>query len=242
MEALSLAYSNQTLQGRMSVMTSHMHRDTSAALCNLCKAAPRGLPLAVGITLTQNPSKMMLPYVISEMTLPYSTCDADVVASAGGTACRAARVGRRRRRPQVGLAIHLGTPHFWCGTIQLPGVGPVRHTRGSSHVLHICSIIADRNCNILLTRLCSSSSRRVGINCLHKRAAGDGHEHSQHTVQTNVPSRCVSLCRSERARFMQMPERALSRAGDSLAHLLSSEGDYVAHNQKVGPSLGTVCC
>lgn len=32
---------------------------------------------------------------------------------------------------------------------------------------------------------------------------------------------------------MQMPERALTRAGDGLAHLLGGERDYVAHNQKV---------
>jgi hypothetical protein len=38
---------------------------------------------------------------------------------------------------------------------------------------------------------------------------------------------------SERARFMQMPERALTRAGDGLAHLLGGERDYVAHNQQV---------
>lgn len=38
---------------------------------------------------------------------------------------------------------------------------------------------------------------------------------------------------SERARFMQMPERALSRAGNGLAHLLGGEKNYVAHNHKV---------
>ncbi len=32
---------------------------------------------------------------------------------------------------------------------------------------------------------------------------------------------------------MQMPERALSRAGDSLAHLLGADRDYAANNPKV---------
>ncbi len=31
---------------------------------------------------------------------------------------------------------------------------------------------------------------------------------------------------------MQVPERALSRAGDSLAHLLGADHEYVAQNAK----------